>query len=422
MGEREMKKCALIVTVGTGTRPDVQIFKPLKKAVSHYRPDYLVLAASHSSEDNAKIIARELSLSFDSYRIAILKDIDDFQAVFRDVNEIFKELSESGFANDEIQIDFTSGTKAMSSGAVISAIHNQCGSINYITGKRKDGVVIDGTEQFRTIMPTEIFAAHDLRIAGEFIRKLRFDTAEQLLSKSNLKLLDEHDQKSGQQLKHVASAYRLWDLFNHRGALVELKNLDNDLPALDCFRPGVEAHEALKELARGKNASKELLLIDIFNNAERRAIEGRYDDALARLYRVTELLAQYILDRDFRILTGDVDKAKVPEHLHDDLERLRDKRDDKIKTGLDWDYRILESLCHTVGHRYAGNEHLQGQLRQRNQSILAHGLNCVTKSSYKNLKESIIELIGDSIEGFASRAAALQFPWLDGNKIAGVRR
>ncbi|MGI6387344.1 MAG: TIGR02710 family CRISPR-associated CARF protein [Desulfomonilia bacterium] len=239
---------------------------------------------------------------------------------------------------------------------------------------------------------------------------------------SNLKLLDEYDQKKGQQLRNVASAYRLWDLFNHRGALDGLKKLDNELPALDCFRPRAEALEALEELARGKNAPKELLLIDIFNNAERRAIEGRYDDALARLYRVTELLAQYVLERDFEIMTDDVDIAKVPEHLHDDLERLRDKRDDKIKTGLDWDYRILESLCHTVGHRYAGNEHLQGQLRQRNQSILAHGLNCVTKSSYKNLKESIIELIGDSIEGFASRAAALQFPWLDGNKIAGVRR
>lgn len=410
-----MKKCALIVTVGTGTRPDVQIFKPLKKAISHYRPDYLVLAASYGSEDNAKIIARELSLSSDAYRIAMLKDVDDFQAVFHNINEVFQELRESGFADDEIQIDFTSGTKAMSSGAVLSAIHNQCGSISYITGKRKDGIVIDGTEQFRTIIPTQIFAAHDLRIAEEFIRKLRFDTAEQLLSGSNLKLLDEYDQKKGQQLRNVASAYRLWDLFNHRGALDGLKKLDNELPALDCFRPRAEAFEALEELKRGKNAPKELLLIDIFNNAERRAMEGRYDDALARLYRVTELLAQYVLDRDFDILSKDVDIAKVPVHLQEDLERLRDKRDGKIKTGLDWDYRILESLGHTLGHRYAGNEHLQGQLRQRNQSILAHGLVPVTKRSYENLRQSIIELIADNIDEFASRAAAIQFPWLDVN-------
>ena len=414
--EEKMKKCALIVTVGTGARPDVQIFKPLKKAISHYRPDYLFLAASSGSEENAKIIARELSLSSDAYQIAMLKDVDDFQAIFHEMNGIFQELSKRGFSNDEIQIDFTSGTKAMSSGAVLSAIHNQCGSISYITGKRKDGIVIDGTEQFRTIIPTQIFAAHDLRIAEEFIRKLRFDTAEQLLSGSNLKLLDEYDQQIGQKLRLIVSAYHLWDLFNHKGALEGLKKLDKELPALDCFHPRAEALKALEELAQDKKkVPKELLIIDIFNNAERRAIEGRYDDALARLYRVTELLAQYVLERDFEIMTDDVDIAKVSIHLHEDLERLRDKRDGKIKTGLDWDYRILESLGHTLGHRYAGNEHLQGQLRQRNQSILAHGLDPVTKRSYKNLRQSIIELIADNIDEFASRAAALQFPWLDVN-------
>jgi len=414
-----MKKRALIVTVGTGTRSDVQIFKPLKKAIEEYHTDFVWLAASSGSRSNAEIIVRELALATEDYAIALLSDIDDFQAVFQDINAVFQDLFSRGFAPDEIEIDFTSGTKAMSSGAVLAAIHNQCRSINYITGQRKDGVVIDGTEQFRKIRPAMVFAAYDLKRARDFILKLRFDTAEQLLH--GLTLVDTRDQALAQQLRHIAEGYRLWDLFNHKGALAKLKHLDGTLKETAAFRPTPAAAKALEELAQGKTAPKDLLLIDLFNNAERRCHEGRYDDAVARLYRTTELLAQYVLERDFKIVSGDVDpiKIKVPDTMREGLERLRDKRDNKIKIGLDWDYRLLEGLGHDLGVSYTANESLQGQLRQRNQSILAHGLEPMTANMYRNLKASILSLIATSIPDFATRAAALQFPWLGDHKAGG---
>ena len=98
-----------------------------------------------------KAIAKELSLDELSCLIVSLQDFDDFQAVFRSINRVFRKLDEMGFSPEEIQLDFTSGTKAMSSGAVLSAIYNQCASIKYITGQRKNGVVIDGTEKFLTV-------------------------------------------------------------------------------------------------------------------------------------------------------------------------------------------------------------------------------------------------------------------------------
>lgn len=407
-----MKKRALIVTVGTGTRPDVQIFKPLKKAIEHYRPDFVCLAASVASRPNAEIIVRELALAPEVHSIAMLRDIDDFQAVFQDINAVFQVLFARGYAPDEIEIDFTSGTKAMSSGAVLAAIHNQCGAINYITGVRENGVVKDGTEQFRQIPPTMVFAAYDLKLAREFILKLRFDTAEHLLSKTSLSMLAGPAQELGQQLKRIAGGYRLWDLFNHKGAMAEFKNLQGAVSVCRTLFPTQAMRTALEKLAPGETAPKDLKLIDLYNNAERRAIEGRYDDAVARLYRIAELLAQYILERDFAINTGDVDIDKTPTDLRTDLERLRDRRDNKVKIGMDWGYRLLSALDHPAGLCYTKNDSMQGQLRQRNQSILAHGLTPMTASSYNNLKKSITELVITNVTEFDSRAHDLQFPWL----------
>ena len=80
-------KRALIVTVGTGTRPDVYIVKPLVKTIKDSRPE--------------------------------------------------------------------------------------CASIKYITGQRKNGVVINGTEKFLTVSPSAVFALHDIQLAHELILRLR---------------------------------------------------------------------------------------------------------------------------------------------------------------------------------------------------------------------------------------------------------
>jgi len=51
----------------------------------------------------------------------------------------------------------------------------------------------------------------------------------------------------------------------------------------------------------------DLLIADILNNARRRMKEGKYDDAMARLYRTVELIAQYRLKMKYEIDTSDVD-------------------------------------------------------------------------------------------------------------------
>jgi len=411
-----MLKRALIVTVGTGTRPEVNIVRPLVKTIKDSRPDFLVLVVTEASERFGEEIKTNLKWPEEAGFTVLLRDFDDFQAVFREVNQVFRRLAAMGYAPDEIQVDFTSGTKAMSSGAVSAGIFHQCQSLKYITGERRHGVVVDGTEKFLTVSPLAIYARHDLKLARELILRLRFRTAEEILRAVNAVLLDPEEQQERDQLRLVAQAYWAWDIFDHKEAGFRFSKIAWDSLGDSPYRPAEAALDLLSHLAGEDDRTRsQALILDLYNNACRRALEGKYDDAVARLYRVVELFAQQLLRFVFDLDSGDVDLTKVPVSLHDLLEKHRDPSDRKIKVGLHLDYLLLAELGHPVGHAFLDNAPLRGRLGERNQTILAHGLKSVSQSLFNKLKEGISSLFQKEIPDFEERAAAVQFPWLGKN-------
>jgi CRISPR-associated protein (TIGR02710 family) len=153
-------------------------------------------------------------------------------------------------------------------------------------------------------------------------------------------------------------------------------------------------------------------LADLVNNAQRRLDEGRYDDALARLYRSAEMLAQWVLSRDFGIDTAAVDLAKVPPSLRSALESAR-PASQNIQIGLDWDYRLLAALDHPAGHGFDQGE-LRGLgvlLKKRNVSLLAHGLEPIAKADVEAVMAKVQRLVSLVVPDFDARRAALEFPW-----------
>ena len=413
VGEMPSKR-ALIVTVGTGTRPNVYIVRPLVKTIKDSRPDFLVLVVTEASFNYGEAIVREVGLSKESHTVVTIKDFDDFQTVFRDINHVFRRLLVLGYAHEEIQIDFTSGTKAMSSGAVLSAIYNQCQSIKYITGQRKNGVVVDGAEKFLTVSPAGIFALHDTHLARELIFRLRFSTADEILAELKVDLLDPDEKSWAKNLRLIAQAYRAWDIFDHRDALQKIDRVQWTLVDLHPFRPLHAGRMLLEGLAgKQKDRADELLLQDLFNNAVRRGREGKYDDAVARLYRTTELFAQQLLMRPpYEIQTGNVDLNRVPEAMRSGLEKNRDDRDGRVKIGLKHNYQLLAELGHPVGRHFLENDQLRSCLGERNESILAHGIRPITKRLYNNLRSSVLELFKMERPDFQQQAKEVQFPWL----------
>jgi CRISPR-associated protein (TIGR02710 family) len=406
---------AFVQSVGTGTRPDQDITQPL---LWHWRKSgaaYTVWIVSSESRRNVERMVHILGLSPEAYRIHETPDPDDIEATYRACRAVLRALTHRGFPADDIEVDYTSGTKAMTSGLALAAVAHRCGTLSYIAGPRSSGVVIGGAERLVPIEPRRIWADERLATATELCRVQRFDAARELLGGLHAAWLGEYETRLKDVLIHVAESYGAWDRFEYARAAGGLdKVLTADVDEAKPFRPAADLPSRLIRLKPERGHSPDRLA-DLFNNAGRRLEEGRYDDALARLYRLAEMLAQWILNKDFAIDTADVDVAKAPVSLKDRLEAHR-STGGRILLGLDLDYQVLKALDHPVGRNFDEGD-LKGigvLLKQRNVSLLAHGLTPICKNEVESLQEKLRALIALEVNDFDDRCRALEFPWQRG--------
>ncbi len=422
-----MKK-ALILTVGTGTRADTDIVPPLKKTIRHARPDRVIFLVSTASEPNAERIRTELELGT-AATIRRVGDENDVERVFVDALDALRELRAEGFTPDEIEADYTSGTKAMTAGLTLAATAFRCGSLRYISGERAHGVVISGTERFLSIPPSRVLAYHDLQLALQLFRDLQFEAARRLLREISPALLDDHSRRLHASLGKLVDAYDRWDKFEHACFKEHYQHPDPDLHELAAMQVSGQVIGCVQKMAAARNPKytrdwrdqiTQDHLADLWNNAERRQREGKYDDAVARLYRLTEMLAQYRLACEHGINAADVDieglKGRIPEELRGALAAQRSGDRAKVQLGLRTSYQLLAALSDPLGDALpAGpNKHspLTDLLARRNASILAHGLEPVGEQTARELSAEVARLAHTIVPDFAERCAALQFPWL----------
>jgi CRISPR-associated protein (TIGR02710 family) len=231
-----------------------------------------------------------------------------------------------------------------------------------------------------------LYAAYDrLRFheAVEQFNKSHFGTALDLIS--GLSSVPERD-----TYYSVFSAYYYWDKLNYADAYKYLRyatDLTGSIPLNRSFLNrlitlGEEEGTDLpkKERCRIKQEKYLYILVDLLNNARRRIDGERYDDALARLYRVVELLSQVLL------LSWNIDDIEGKIHFTDLRKILPDRKDvslyarrtDKkgvIRIGLRSKFMLLDDLGMQDAASYY--LYLEPFLRIRNDSILAHGLSPV---------------------------------------------
>lgn len=408
------RRKALVITVGTGTRADSNIVLPLEKSFRNSHPDYAVFLFSNESEANAKKIAEDLNLvRGEDYYPVRLTDPDDLQRCFSEINNAFHDLFRKGYRNDDISVDFTSGTKAMTSALVLAGVGIDCSTLKYITGDRENGIVVPGTESFTSFEPNKLKAFGNLKLAQTLIKELRFDTAKDLLKNTGPKLLDESGRNKREALKGIATAYGYWDRFDHKrfgGEMEKVKTFGD--PDLACFLPSEETKETLQKIR--DDIKKERLtyevMADITCNARRRMDEGKFDDALARIYRLTEMLAQMVLKDDYGIDSSNVDLSHVPSGLHGKLQG--NKSDDgKIQIGLLKDYEILKAKGDKLGELFMENKPFRDLLKKRNRTIFAHGLFPVSEKECRDIFKHFWTLITNRYPGFTNLCDLLTFPW-----------
>ena len=202
-------------------------------------------------------------------------------------------------------------------------------------------------------------------------------------------------------LKALIDAYAAWDRFDHKTAQTKfddaLKNR-NDLKAIftdaGSLIDRIGSHrDCVAQLVASKDPTTAWVQ-DLLDNACRRAAEHRFDDAVARLYRAIEALAQIRLREQHGISdTKKVSLDKLPPGLREEWKNRA--RDGAVMLGLRDAYRLLKELGDELGCRFAESElddDERSPLGARNDSILAHGFVPVGDKVYKQLWERACKL------------------------------
>ena len=398
----------LVCTVG-GT-PD-----PLVKSFLHWRPARILFVPSAQTRSHVDAVLRGYSehsgqpLSPGCYRICLVEDAEELQGCLRVIKELDHEVADwIGRGGDyQVVADFTAGTKCMSAALALEARRWPC-RFSYVGGARrtKDGVGVVEAGSERVIHSANPWDALGFQAVEEFV--VLFDqqafAAGAALAEMAMRNVSEPSRKRElHALKLQAEAYDAWDRFDHKSAMNKLQELaryDNDLRAVfgqataDRVRTWTHAYiDYLRKLVEGNSPSIQHV-VDLLANARRRKTEGRVDDAVARLYRAIESLAQVALAERYEINnTKQVLLERVPEPLHGQW--ISRAEEGMVFLGLQDAFALLDCLGDELGAMFKQlqlHDRQRSPLTARNQSILAHGFERVSEKVFAQFWTAALQL------------------------------
>lgn len=396
----------LICTVGGSPEPIVA-------ALKQWRPVRVRFVHTPGTKGNvAEIVpkAREEGVDLDAGRYDLLElpDEQDFTSCVEHLRGLTDEVRAWAARGDDCQVvvDITGGTKCMTAAMAIQASHWPC-LFSYVGGKErtKDGVgiVVSGSEIVRHAQNPWDALGH--QAVDDFV--VLFDQYAYLaaanVAAGTMRRVSRPDRKRElSSLEQLAKALDAWDRFDHttsRNLLENVSKSANDLRAAlgptrgDRVLAGAaQLVTHLGQLGQTQAPSRHHVL-DLLANAKRRKDEGRFDDAVARLYRAIEAIAQVALKEGHGVAsTEKVPLEMVPESLIS-LWAAREN-DGVVALGLQDAYALLAALGDPVGQKFqdAGLSGTKSPLVARNRSILAHGFERVTDAVFDKLWASTLSL------------------------------
>jgi len=414
--------------------------EPLVKTLLYWRPARVIFLPSEQTRSHVDVALRAYAetagapLSPGQYDVRVVSDAEDLHGCVRSLRSLDAEvrswITRPG-GDYRVIVDFTAGTKCMSAALALVARRWPC-RYSYVGGQQRTkegvGVVQTGAERVvHSANPWDAFGYQAVEDAVTVFNHGGYAAAAALLDNAMKHVGKPEVKRELATLKAVVDAYAAWDRFDHQQAAQRfadaLRNR-NDLTALfphdgSSLIVRLERHlDRADELKKQKEPTI-AWIEDLMHNARRRAAERRFDDAVARLYRAFEALAQIRLRNRHGIAdTGRVPLDRLPEPLRRQwAARTQDRAttgtepassdappsgsparsdDHPIMLGLQDAWRVLKELGDELGRKFFDLKLADQQgspLVARNSSILAHGFQPVGEKVYNCLIENLIELL-----------------------------
>ncbi|MCP9453475.1 MAG: TIGR02710 family CRISPR-associated CARF protein [Nitrospira sp.] len=400
---------AMIVSVGGSIEPIVTTLRA-------HSPTVVIFFASEQTVEQIGAIkdqVRDLGIPTTDRKV-ITRDPQDLVTCYAEAIRCAEHLADLHIPAERVAVDFTGGTKVMSAALALATVGKGF-SFVYVGGRERSkegrGVVITGSEAIiRRDDPFAVFAVEERRRLALFFRTFQFTAAQALIRSVLARPLTEPDRLAFELIGEVAKGYLLWERFEYQRALEVLGRCRSRLafaaqanPAIRyaAVLPMLEANVAwLEQLAKhtgGFRRYHRLFIADLLANADRRATEGSYDDAIVRLYRALELGAQIAIERRLGCGTDRVPVEAIPETVRAEfLARYRPEDGGTLKLPLEASYRLLAALGEPEGQQFEQQQNRFKQVQSaRNMSWLAHGTTSGTEAGYQDLREVVLAILGE---------------------------
>ena len=404
----------MLITVGTGIGGKQEATDSLAhgilKSIENFAPKRVVFFGSESSRSTVKSLEEQYKEKYgEDFTIGEfveIEEIDSFKKYFTAIKSKIINLED----DYNVIIDYTSGTKTMTmSAAFASMVYRK--KLVFVSGERVNGIVVQGTEEINS---QNLYLVYDdlmITKIKELFNSNRFEAGKVLVDD----ITNTNENKD--VYTRLFDAYSAFDCVDYVAALesFDVKEFCIKWPELErTFQMNAKSLSILNTEGHGQKCY--YVLASMLNNARRRAEEHKYDDAIARLYRSLELIAQIRL-KDYGIKTSDVDDKLLEGKVSDDylyeLRLTRNKSSGRIKIGLSQDYVLLNELDDDLGDFYSENEKLiQNSLQYRNNSILAHGLSSQNHDQYEEFRDLVLKashVLNEKIDNFINETIFPEF-------------
>lgn len=353
-------------------------------------------------------------------------------------------LSERGLSPDAVTVDYTGGTKTLSAALVLAASEG-LQHFSYVGGSRRDaggtGVVVQGSERIHLQSnPWRELAVRELEQARILWDLQQYRAAATLLQRTRRQVPDDSRHAFG-RISDLALALDDRLALQLSAAADRLSRLARKLanhppppesPAvaaharLQCFCERAAVRLSAAEALNGPAADPSAQLRELLDNALLTARLGRRDDAAARLYRALELFGQnelarmttgaFVLGRLQAASSLPSAAAGFPAFTGTDGEATA-----RRGIALEQVYRLLAYLHHPAGLRAVAEFDGAGSATspwrqatlQRNQSILAHGLQPVSESGFRSLATLVGSYVSQSTDHVDLEAPCFDLAWFD---------
>lgn len=329
--------------------------------------------------------------------------------------DIFKKEVLPITENKRVRIDPTGGRKIMGTAVGAFAFFYRIPMI-YLHAEEKMGISIPFSGNIRNIdNPYEYFGDVDMKLLKDNFDHGYFEAAIETCEKLIGTVRDIGLHSKLLIIKQLAEVYRDWNVFMHSRYYSKPKDREDstylaqrlEKIVFECDRFGLRLFEQedvqknisfLQGLESGWKCKSNIVdsfrLIDLFMNAGRRAEQGLFDDATARLYRCIEMCANMELEKegisnlikiDYEVFAQEheMDKDSLMSKFHE----LSGFDEPQSPPGLNDQMFLLQVINNPVGKVYAfmtnSNESGDSIRDKRNRSILAHGTNPIRKEDYE---------------------------------------